>query len=339
MTTTAKLPERIRASISPDAMRKVKRFFSADLGDIFLELFQNARRAGATRVDVRTVPNIAAGRTQVTVTDDGRGIADPATVLAFGESQWSEATTQSEDPAGMGVYSFAQKGAEITSTPEKGPAWKAVLTPEHFTGEKPAEVIRIARGHTPGTSISFTVDHDGLDPGPMETKITSKVKSAAKHQRIPVFLDRKRVKQRHINRKAFWRERWERHDNIEFGVHRPHGFYGTGQRLALEVNGHPVPLTELASVHVLGDSTFVPLRFYATASADAAPELPLVLPARKEAVKTGFLTEEMIPASKRAIYRALREKHDELGVVFSDRNRQEAAELGIILPEPPRPAS
>ena len=184
MTTTAKLPERIRASISPDAMRKVKRFFSADLGDIFLELFQNARRAGATRVDVRTVPNIAAGRTQVTVTDDGRGIADPATVLAFGESQWSEATTQSEDPAGMGVYSFAQKGAEITSTPEKGPAWKAVLTPEHFTGEKPAEVIRIARGHTPGTSISFTVDHDGLDPGPMETKITSKVKSAAKHQRI-----------------------------------------------------------------------------------------------------------------------------------------------------------
>ena len=115
MTTTAKLPERIRASISPDAMRKVTRFFSADLGDIFLELFQNARRAGATRVDVRTVPNIAAGRTQVTVTDDGRGIADPATVLAFGESQWSEATTQSEDPAGMGVYSFAQKGAEIVT--------------------------------------------------------------------------------------------------------------------------------------------------------------------------------------------------------------------------------
>ena len=122
----------------------------------------------------------------MTVTDDGRGIADPATVLAFGESQWSEATTQSEDPAGMGAYSFAQKGAEITSTPEKGPAWKAVLTPEHVTGRENR------RGHQDrprahaGTSISFTVDHDGLDPGPMETKITSKVKSAAKHQRIPV---------------------------------------------------------------------------------------------------------------------------------------------------------
>ena len=336
MSTTPELPRHIQASISPEAVKKVTRFLSAELDDILLELFQNARRGGATRVNVRTIPNIARSRTQVTVTDDGRGIADPAQILTFGESQWDEATKRSEDPAGMGLYSLALKGAEITSTPTSGPAWKTVLTPEHFTSEAPAEIIKIARASKPGTSISFTVDHDGLDPRAMERRIRGEVKSAAKYQRIPVILNGKRVKQRHINRKAFWRERWDRHQNIEIGVHRPHGYMGTGRRLALEVNGHPVPLTELGSVQVLGDDTFEPLEFYATVSADDVPELPLVLPARKDTVRTRFLTDELIPASKRAIYRALQEQHEKLDVVFSDSNRDEASILGVTLPQPPR---
>jgi hypothetical protein len=43
------------ASISPKTLDKVTRLFNASLTDIFNELIQNARRAGASRIDVRRI--------------------------------------------------------------------------------------------------------------------------------------------------------------------------------------------------------------------------------------------------------------------------------------------
>ena len=45
MTISTKL----RAQVSPQAISKVTRIFNGTLDDIFNELFQNARRAGAMR--------------------------------------------------------------------------------------------------------------------------------------------------------------------------------------------------------------------------------------------------------------------------------------------------
>ena len=56
------------------------------------ELFKNARRANATRVDVSINDGL------VTVTDDGDGIPDPEDILAFGHSGWDDTTVQREDP-------------------------------------------------------------------------------------------------------------------------------------------------------------------------------------------------------------------------------------------------
>uniref|UniRef100_UPI0005BE95D8 ATP-binding protein n=1 Tax=Sphingobium xenophagum TaxID=121428 RepID=UPI0005BE95D8 len=75
MTTITKL----RTRVSPEAISKVTRIFNGTLDDIFTELFQNARRAGATRVDV-TAEHMA-DACLITISDDGAGIADPEALL------------------------------------------------------------------------------------------------------------------------------------------------------------------------------------------------------------------------------------------------------------------
>ena len=95
------LPSTIRARVHDDAISRVTRFFNATTVETLNELFQNARRAGATRVDV----TIADG--EVRVADDGEGITQPAALLAFGQSHWDSAPAQREDPAGIGVYALA----------------------------------------------------------------------------------------------------------------------------------------------------------------------------------------------------------------------------------------
>ena len=47
MTTTAKLPDSIQASIHQDALSRVPSFFNASIKEILNELLQNSRRAGA----------------------------------------------------------------------------------------------------------------------------------------------------------------------------------------------------------------------------------------------------------------------------------------------------
>ena len=107
----------IRARVHEGALRRVTRFFSSTPADIFSELLQNARRAGANRVNVDTegLPEREGGGIRVTVTDDGTGVGDAAVLLSFGETGWDETTTRNEDAAGMGLASLARRGCRVTS--------------------------------------------------------------------------------------------------------------------------------------------------------------------------------------------------------------------------------
>ena len=58
----------IHARVDDNAIERVTRFFNARLGSILGELFQNARRAGATEIDVRTT------MTGIEVSDNGHGM-------------------------------------------------------------------------------------------------------------------------------------------------------------------------------------------------------------------------------------------------------------------------
>ncbi|WP_223806856.1 ATP-binding protein [Novosphingobium sp. LASN5T] len=109
---------KLRARVSPHAISKVTRIFNGTLDDIFNELFQNARRAGATRVTV-TAEHME-DACLITVSDDGGGIADPVDLLSLGQSDWSDECRTREDPAGMGFFSLAGLDTVVSSRSADG---------------------------------------------------------------------------------------------------------------------------------------------------------------------------------------------------------------------------
>ena len=159
-TTTP--PWTINARVHDNAIACVPKFFPDSLTGIFTELLQNARRAGATRVDINTdttcvtPPNPA--ENCITVTDNGVGIADPAILLSFGDSGWDNTTVKREDPAGMGITALSRRGCIVSSTTLKTSPWHVTLSPANFLGEIPANVIN-----------TFTTD---IQPYPHGTAVT-----------------------------------------------------------------------------------------------------------------------------------------------------------------------
>lgn len=74
---------------------------------VLRELMQNARRAGATRVEFNSEAD------SLTVTDDGCGIADMSTLLSVSDSGWDMETVEREHPYGLGFLSALYAAEEI----------------------------------------------------------------------------------------------------------------------------------------------------------------------------------------------------------------------------------
>jgi hypothetical protein len=129
------LPATIAATVSPQAIGKVGRLFNGSPTDVLHELLQNARRAGATCVDIDVLDLV--GHPILAVRDDGRGIDDPRTLVTLGESDWDTRTTRSEDPAGMGVFSMAGLRVEYRSfSSSAGQGWRVIIDPDAWSGER-----------------------------------------------------------------------------------------------------------------------------------------------------------------------------------------------------------
>ena len=107
------LPSVVRAQVDPAAVTKVTRLFNNTIGDVLAELIQNARRAAATTVILKTTE--AENGVELSVCDDGTGIDDPTVVLALGRSGWDAGVARREDPAGIGVFSLAGRDVSIRS--------------------------------------------------------------------------------------------------------------------------------------------------------------------------------------------------------------------------------
>src|SRR3546814_870868 len=76
------LPATINSQVDPAAVTRVTRLFNNTHGDILSELIQNARRAGASAVDLQVID--ADGTAFLAIADDGAGIGDPPVILALG---------------------------------------------------------------------------------------------------------------------------------------------------------------------------------------------------------------------------------------------------------------
>ena len=293
----------IRARIHESAVRRVNRTYAATLPEIFTEGFQNARRAGATRVHVRVRENDDANagerKCAVTVTDDGHGVADPAVLLSFGENGWPADLVRREDAAGFGFASLARRGCTVSSgprSPDGGtlPGWRVTLAPEHFLGAAEAEVIDDESAPFPhGTAITFP-GGEGL------SAIRSAAESAARHFPLPVLFhgsgspsDAEPLPRRAFLDGAVHAEKWR---GLSFGVFRNRR-PGFGDP---DLNFHGLTLqVRLPVVETVHGPTWT-----IRADVEDCPKLELVLPARKEAVENAFLAE-MREAARLAIYRAM----------------------------------
>ena len=319
----------IHARIHDSALKRVTRTFSATLADIFTETLQNARRAGATRVNVVLGDPEPDGGTSVTVLDDGAGIADPAVLLSFGENGWTGDLVAREDAAGMGMLSLARRGCAVSSRPRapgEAPGWTADLEPAHFLGEAPAKVRADAGAPLPhGTAVRFHAS-----PGESAETIRRALGTAALHYPLPVLWGRADQSPRDaeaLPRRAFldgavhaqpWR-------GLALGVfrnRRPHP-----GRHEPDANFHGLTL----NLRLPGAESVHGAQFTAAADVEDCPELELVLPARKEAVETPFL-EELRAAARLAIYRAMAADPDPRPA-YEDWRR--AADAGIGITPPP----
>lgn len=101
--------ETIQATVNMRLLNKANRLFTGSLNGRIIEVLQNARRAGATRIEIK---NTDGG---VTVLDNGHGIDDFSKLLDLGGSGWDEAMEVSEDPAGVGLFCLAPREVTIRS--------------------------------------------------------------------------------------------------------------------------------------------------------------------------------------------------------------------------------
>ena len=88
----------IQVRINEEGTLRNQRYAFTDRFTLISELLQNARRAGATEIEI----NYDAASHILRVTDNGCGIADFQKLLSFNESGWDAATCAEERPFGVG---------------------------------------------------------------------------------------------------------------------------------------------------------------------------------------------------------------------------------------------
>lgn len=171
---------RLTAKVGAKALRNADKYFTGDMGPIAIEILQNARRAGATRVDV-TVTD-AGG---VTFKDDGRGLAreDAGVLLTFGGSANSADVEFREDPAGMGFFCLAGRRVEVASRD-----WTMVIPPRAMTGDEDA-LLSSSASPIDGLSVSF-------DAKTTKAEAVAKIADSAKHMPMAVAINGEPV--RHV---------------------------------------------------------------------------------------------------------------------------------------------
>ncbi len=305
--TATQIPQSIKANIHQDAINRVPGFFNATTQDIMNELFQNARRAGATLVSVTTTGEL------ITVADNGPGIQDPGVILSFGQTQWDNNPTQNEHPAGMGLYSLARnQRVNIISKTQDNPPWQVILTPDHFVGKLSAPVKTLRDEGIPiGTSLTFIHEKES---GNSPESVTEK---AARYYPVAVNLNGKKIHQADFLAGAL---HVQEHEGVRIGV-----FRNRHHSNSINFHGILVKNNNLSETINTINSTWA-----AEIDVRDCPHLELTLPARKEIIQTPFIKKLHDPC-REAVYKAISLETEEVEV--SKEMQDDAARFGIKLPD------
>ena len=304
-------PSTINTSVSQSLLKRVGRFSNGSVTDILVEAIQNARRAGATHIDIDRIET--PGGPVLRIRDDGCGIADPAKFLTLGDSGWDDAIARSEDPAGMGVFSLAGRNVIVRSyAADLGSAWQVSIPAHAWETGMPLDLAPCALAT--GTELEIDLPESWAD------SLQSAVKDTARFCPVPIYFAGTRVPQQDFLREAVRVEDW---NGCRIGIfadkyHIP--------RELVRINFHGLAIPCLLPHIVDADGG---RGWYAKVDIIDAPQIQLVLPARKEAVQ-GAALDALREACEAAIFRTIaREGHHRLS--FAQWLRAKA--LGINLPE------
>lgn len=304
------LPSQIQTAVSQQAITKVTRLFNGSIGDILAELLQNARRAGAGAVSIEMIRD--GDRSMLRVRDNGTGITDPRDFVTLGQSGWDRGIADREDPAGMGAFSLAGRRVEVRSRPAQAPdGWRIVVNPDDWETSSPIAVERdeIAKG----TTITFDL------PEAWTNNLAGAITRAAAYYPLDVYFNGEPQPRRDWLKDAVHVEEW---NGTRLGVIRA----GRTAARFHHVNFHGV--TVPCPLPTIGETGRGRIWSVLVDIVDA-PDLQLVLPARKEMVQNAALDELQL-ACKRAIYRAIAQQPAHR---LTFENWCEAKDLGVELPE------
>ncbi len=309
----------IGARVGAGILAKADRLFRNDDEGLFVELLQNSRRAGATRVEVtiRKVESSSRTESEVTVHDNGEGIADFARLLVLGESGWDSATQEKEDPAGMGFYALCLSGARVASGNQY-----CDIAPAAFRGEV-NPVVETRDEYVYGTRLAF------LRSSPIQALETA-LKTSAEFYPVAVYLNGEELARHDFLEGALHREVIDgievglatrfAHSWTAYGDDKNWNFYGA--RIQDYFPGISGIVPESGS-----PSDVYPLK--ARFNVLETGRLKLQLPDRRSVIQDKFLAEFKKKA-RAAAYRCF-QKQRRHALAFADW--QEARSLGVELPE------
>jgi hypothetical protein len=297
------------AQVAAQAIEKVGRLFNASIDDILNELLQNARRAGAAKVVIDQIEDPRFGPS-IRIADDGAGLADPRLLFSLGQSEWSTALSQSEDAAGMGFFSLANRGAMIVAQ-QKGTehAWTIAATPDAFHGKEPV-TVDVGPDGQQGVTVIF--------PERKGENLLGAVRVASCHFPVPVIFNGEEMPFSDFLDTADHIEEW---NGIRIGV------FGHDQvrHNVDDANFHGVTLKiNLPELHQAWHRTL-----FARIDVVDCAHLKLVLPARKDIVRDEMY-DSLIEEINRLYFRMVAASGAH-SLTFQDYQR--GRKLGIDLQE------
>ena len=295
-------PTSIRAAVSPATIGKATRFFSGTIVDIINETFQNARRAGATLIQVEL--DESRKPAILSIRDNGRGIADPIDFVTLGQSSW-EAGTYDEDPAGMGAFSLSSSTSTITSRTQSTDGWRATITPDAWQAK-----ADIAVENAPEADIGTTIELEMTIEWTL--RVDHAVRNAARYCPVHVVLNGQACPQSDWFASAIYRKAMS---GYEIGI------VESRDETTPNINFHGLTLrAQLPSVSEINGKTY-----RAIIDMHHAGGLELVLPARKEVIQNDAF-RQLCKEAKLAIYEAIARQPEHF-LSFNDWNT--ATALGV----------
>jgi hypothetical protein len=307
--------EAIRGTVDASIIDKADRLFRNDDAGTFVEVLQNARRAGATSVTI-TLEEIRDASTYcvVTVQDDGAGIHDFQRLVTLGTSGWSRETTNAEDPAGMGFFSLCLSGVEVFSGNRC-----VKITPDVFLGKAEAHLAESGE-YIEGTRLRFTRQSSKDTLAKTLAKVSEFYpldvcldgEALPRHDFLEGAIHRESIDGIEVGFATEFKQSWSRYRDDNWN------FYG-----ALLHQDFP------SFTGLLNDDRTEPLTLHARFNVIETGRIKLQLPDRRSVIQNEFLAQFARKAGA-AAYRCF-QKQSRHALPF--RNWQEARELGVALPE------